>query len=460
MLKALMLRKKIDDKNKALVALRDKDADFEKRESEIAEAINEAATEEEQAVVEQETEQFESDKTAHEEAKTSLEEEIRALEAELEELEKNYTPKPKMEEAGGEVEERKENKTMRTSVKFYGMDAQERDAFFAQDGVKKFISEVRTAIAEKRAINNVGLTIPQEMLPMIEQEVEENSKLLSKVHFVSLRGTGRALIAGSYPEAVWTEMCATLNELSLGFNDVEIDGYKVGGYFAVCNAILEDNDVNLIQTINKALGVAIAKALDKAIVYGTGTKMPQGIVTRLAETVAPSDYPATARTWVDLHTTNVITGTGKTGLNLYKEVAAHIMTIKNDYTSGGLIWIMNSKTRMKMLIEAMGVNANAAIVSGLDNVMPVVGGEIVELEFVPDDNVVVGYGEGYLLAQRAGIQMGSSEHVKFIEDQTVFKGTARYDGKPSIPEAFTVFTIGTTAPTTSGIPFAADTANP
>ena len=459
MLKALMLRKKIDDKNKALVALRDKDADFEKRESEIAEAINEAATEEEQAVVEQETEQFESDKTAHEEAKTSLEEEIRALEAELEELEKNYTPKPKMEEAGGEVEERKENKTMRTSVKFYGMDAQERDAFFAQDSVKKFISEVRTAIVEKREINNVGLTIPQEMLPMIEQEVEENSKLLSKVHFESLRGSGRALIAGSYPEAVWTEMCATLNELSLGFNDVEIDGYKVGGYFAVCNAIIEDNDVNLVQRINKALGVAIAKALDKAIVYGTGTKMPKGIVTRLAETEAPSDYPVTARQWVDLHTSNVITGTGKTGLNLFKEVAAHIMTIKNDYTSDGLIWIMNSKTHMKMVIEAMGVNANAAIVSGIDNVMPVVGGEIVELGFMPDDNVVVGYGDGYLLAQRAGIQLSASEHAKFIEDQTVFKGTARYDGKPSIAEAFAVFTIGTGAPTTSGISFAADTAN-
>lgn len=38
-----------------------------------------------------------------------------------------------------------------------------------------------------------------------------------------------------------------INELSLGFNDIEVDGYKVSGFFKMCNAILEDNDVNLAQ---------------------------------------------------------------------------------------------------------------------------------------------------------------------------------------------------------------------
>jgi HK97 family phage major capsid protein len=71
----------------------------------------------------------------------------------------------------------------------------------------------------------------------------------------------------------------------------------------------------------------------------------------------------------------------------------------------------------------------------------------------------MGYGKGYLLAERAGVKLGQSEHVKFIEDQTVFKGTARYDGVPVIPEGFAVFTITSTAPVTSGITFAADTAN-
>ena len=64
----------------------------------------------------------------------------------------------------------------------------------------------------------------------------------------------------------------------------------------------------------------------------------------------------------------------------------------------------------------------------------------------------------YLLAERAGTQLTQSEHARFIEDQTVFKGTARYDGKPVIPEAFGVMSLTTTAPATTAT-FAPDTAN-
>ena len=90
--------------------------------------------------------------------------------------------------------------------------------------------------------------------------------------------------------------------------------------------------------------------------------------------------------------------------------------------------------------------------------MPVVGGEIIELNFIPDNNLVYGYFDMYLLAERAGTRLGQSEHVRFLEDQTVFKGTARYDGIPVIAEAFGVMTIDNTAPKTS-VTFPPDTAN-
>ena len=66
--------------------------------------------------------------------------------------------------------------------------------------------------------------------------------------------------------------------------------------------------------------------------------------------------------------------------------------------------------------------------------------------------------DAYLLAERAGTTLGQSEHVRFLEDQTVFKGTARYDGHPSIAEAFGVMSITTDAPATSVV-FPQDTAN-
>ena len=54
--------------------------------------------------------------------------------------------------------------------------------------------------------------------------------------------------------------------------------------------------------------------------------------------------------------------------------------------------------------------------------------------------------KNYKTVQRKGIQIGQSEHVKFLEDQTLFKGTARYDGKPIIAEAFAIMNIAGAAP--------------
>lgn len=452
-LKALVLRKRINDKKAALEALRAKDAEFEKRELELEASIEEATTEEEKSVVESEVVAFDAEKSQHEKEKADLEREIGELENELCDAETEKAPK-----ATNSTERKDNMRTMDTRTKFFGMTMQERDAFFARQEVKDFISEVRTCIKEKRAISNVGLTIPEVALDLLKQKVEQTSKLISRVNMRHIAGTGRQRIMGKIPEAVWTETCATLNELSLGFNDDEVDGFKVGGYFTVCNAILDDNDVNLMSEILNALGKAIGKAVDKAIVYGTGIKMPLGIVTRLAQTVKPDSYSATARDWKNLSASNIITGTGATGVNLFKEIAGNTGVIDNDYFDGGLCWMMNKKTHTTLTVQSMDKNLNAAIVAGISNSMPVVGGDIVELSFIPDGNIVFGYLDAYLLAERAGTTLGQSEHVRFLEDQTVFKGTARYDGHPSIAEAFGVMSITTSAPATS-VEFPQDAAN-
>ena len=253
-------------------------------------------------------------------------------------------------------------------------------------------------------------------------------------------------------------MCSKLNELDLSFNDTEVDGYKVGGFFAVCNAILEDNDVNLAAEIINALGKSIGKALDKAILYGTGNKMPLGVVTRLAQTSKPSNHSETEREWKDLHETNIKTGTGAAGINLFKEIIGNTKNIVNDYFESNMIFCMNKKTHVDITVHSMDKNLNAAIVAGVKNEMPVIGGEILEFSFIPEGDIIYGYPDAYLLAERAGTELGQSEHVKFLEDQTVFKGTARYDGKPVIPEAFGVMSIKTTAPATS-VSFKPDAAN-
>lgn len=456
-LKALVLRKKIDERTKALNALNEKDAEFEKREAELTasvEELTEESTQEERAAVDEAVEAFDAEKSAHDEAKETLEREIGELEGELKaEEEKQENPVAPV------TEEREENNNMEIRDKFNTMNVQERNAFFEREDVKGFLAEVRTSIKEKRALSNAGLLVPEIMLGMIRENVLNYSKLYSRVFVRRLSGNGRLNVMGTIPEAVWTECCANLNELDLAFNDVEVDCNKVGAFIPVCNAVLEDSDIDLASEIMTALGQAIGLALDKAILYGTGIKMPLGIVTRLAQTSKPAGYPATAREWVDLHTSNIKTiSSGTTGVALFQALVTDAAAAKGRYSRGSKIWVMNETTRTALIAQAMSVNAAGAVVSGVDGTMPVIGGDIIVLDFVPDNVIVGGYIDLYLLGERRSIEMERSEHVRFINDQTVFKATARYDGQPTIAEAFVAIGINSTTPDAT-MSFAPDDAN-
>ena len=460
-LKVLLLKKKLDESRKALDALRAKDAEFEKREAELAQSIEEMTEEntvEERNALDELVSAFEGEKTAHDEEKGKLERVVGDLENELAEEEAKQNTEPPIE-----VEERKENKEMNIMEK---MTAEQRTAFVNQESVKNYLSEVRTAIKEKRALTNVGLTIPEVMLGLLRENIMEYSKLYKHVAVRPVSGEGRMVIMGTIPEAIWTECCANLNELTLGFNDATVDCFKVAGYFAICNANLEDSDINLAGEIMTALGQAIGLALDKAILYGrngeTTQNMPQGIVSRLVQTAQPTGYPATARTWVDLHTSNVkALGTAQnplTGAALMKAFILASGAAKGNYSRGEKVWVMNETTYTTLMAEFMTINANGAIVTGIGGVMPVVGGVIEVLNFIPDGVIIGGYFDLYLLAERRGQQFATSEHVRFLADQTVMKGTARYDGLPVIAEAFVAIGILGTAPTAT-MTFASDTAN-
>lgn len=460
MLKALMLKRKIDLKQRDLDKLMSKRDELDTEAKKLAEDI------EKLDAIDQETEDTvaakEQERTDNANAIKAMEDEIAQLRSELQAAEADQegeeTPKP---EENKDHEERSEK---RMKVPEIPMD--KRAQLVQREDVKNWLSQIRSsgAIGGSGMIANIGLTIPEVLLGLLKENIEGYSKLYSKVNVRAINGTGRLLIMGTTPEGIWTDCCANLNELSLVFNDMEIDCYKVGGYFAVCNANLEDSDVNLVGEIMTALGQAIGLALDKAILYGcnsnTAMKMPLGIVSRLAQTEAPSGYPATARTWADLHTSNMITVTAanSTGVKLIQALIGAAGKCRNNYSRGGLTWCMNEATYAKIMTELVTVNANGAIVTGIGATMPVVGGDIVILPFMANDQIVVGYFGLYVLAERAGNQFASSEHVRFLADQTVFKGTARYDGAPAIPESFAAIGIGGTAPAAT-MTFASDTAN-
>lgn len=469
-LKAIMLRNRIDKKMSELEELRKKDEEFLNREAELEAAINEAVTEEEQQVVSEQVDAFDAEKTEHEEAKTRLQGEVDDLEAQLSETEKEPPAEPVREmkvkkEERNEMMVNKEIRSLPMNVRaFDSLPMDTRRQIVEREDVKEFLERMRSMKGNTRAIQGGELEIPVVFLELISENMYRYSKLLNRVRVRNVPGEARQTIAGTVPEAVWTEMCGAINELSFVFNQITLDGYKVAGYVPVCNSLLEDtvSNLDLASWIVEMLSESIGLAEDKAILYGKGSAshMPLGIVTRLAQDSQPDGYPANAPAWVDYSDTNIIKikGTSLTGAEFWAQLAMAAGNTFTRYNRGEQFWAMNSKTYATLKSKLITFTATGDIVANLFGTLPVINGNIDILEFIPDGDIIGGYGDLYLWADRRAMAIDSSEHVQFIQDNTVFRGKARADGAPIIPGAFVAININNTNVTTA-MDFAADTAN-
>ena len=485
-LRMLLLAKKLKDLRAAGEALQAAKAEIEEkrkawkeREERATAMLDEITAETPQeerdafdaecAEIETEDATIRAEEEANAQAITENENAAAAVQTEIDELNERSKEGARNAAAAKEPEKKPE---VRKGVEYMEtreeMRARQVREICANDEVRTMLANVRDYC--QRGITNAPLTVPTLMIPMVRESIERYSKLMKHVNKVSLAGDGKVTMLGKIPEAVWTANAGKLNELALKFSQVTLDANKVGGYIPVPNPYLQDSDENLAGIVTDYLGQSIGYAIDKAILYGSGSDMPVGIVPRLtfaynASTAPkPSWWQENMPAYTDLSTSNVgkVSAASTTGAALYKELIKTLGKIKPQYVggSGDKFWAMSPATWLALQAEFLSINAAGAIVTGAQAQMPIIGGTVEILDFVPDNNIIGGYGQAYLLTERRGIELMASEHAKFIDDVTVFRGKARYDGIPVAGEAFAAFSISTTAVATSPVTaFATDSAN-
>lgn len=462
------LKAKLDEQTQ----VRERRAKWKTREEAAEKALEEIVEEtvqEEKDALDAEIADLEKEDDELKEAEAQLEADVAELEKKIADMENELekladtteepAPAPAAEPAG-ETEETRGRTAMHRILR-----TRETREILRGTAGKAFADQIRSL--STRGVTGGALTVPTVMLPLLSQIVSDYSALYGYLNVQELKGDGKQNLLGAVPEAVWTANTGKLNEVALTFNQILVDSHKVAGYVPIPNPYLQDSDEDLAAIALDYLGKGIALAVDKAVIYGTGTNMPIGIMTRLAATVtspatAPAWWQPNQGTFTDLHTSNIgkLSAASVKGEALYREMLTVLGKVKDFYRGGkgGLFWACNHTTATKLKIEALAFNAAGAIVAGLQDEMPILGGKIVELDFIPDDAVIGGYGSSYLLGERAGVQLAASEHAQFIEDNTVFRGIARYDGRPAAGEAFAAFALSTTTIATTAT-FAADTAN-
>ena len=283
--------------------------------------------------------------------------------------------------------------------------------------VRSFYQNLANAMTEKRSLTGAEKVVPTEVIDRIESKLGDYSTLLAEVTVEKIGGTSRAVIAGDIPSAIWFEIGKkALDELDDALEGVEFDGFGLGGYVAVPNIIIENSLINLAGHIEDRLAKSIAKALDKAILKGTGTKQPLGVVAS-----AP--------------VANKVTSDGT-----ITDLIAKLAKVDTDGTGGEVIAVMNRATYYSKIVpKTLAVAANGVLTGSY--ALPF---RVVLSAYADDNTIVFGDFKQFLLAQRSEIRVESSTEVQFTSDNTVFKGVGFYDGKATKAEAFAVVTITAT----------------
>lgn len=465
-LRVLMLNSEIAALRAQLTPLEQTRDGFAAREEQLRQAIAEATTDEERGVVSTAIDTFEQERSANAAELARIQGEITQREDQIRSLEAAQTPPPasnSVPNSGTENNDHERGNVIMSNPdrRWFGLTYQQRDELLARDSTKEFLQRFRALREQQNSATGAELGIPTEYMQILRDLTYQNSKLWPYVHSEAISGHSRQNIAGTGAEAVWTEMLANINEITLDFTQLEMDGYMLAGYMAISNAVLQDDsDLQLLTSILNAMGEASGRALDKAIVYGTGKKMPVGFVTRLAAATTPTWWNNDQGNFTDLHTSHILKLDidSTSGAAFFGTLIEALGIADPKYSDGRVFWVMNRKTHIRLMSKALAFNAAAAIIAGINNTFPIVGGDIIELEFMANNDIAGGFGSLMRMAEREGMSIASSDIPFFMRNMTVYRGLGRYDGKPARGEGFVLVNFHNTNPMTT-ISFAPDLAN-
>lgn len=443
-LKILMLKKKLEERKAKLEKVNENIEEFKTREVELEETINELdenSTDEEHEVVNEEIDKLEGEKKEKLEEKKNLEDEIEEIEKSMSELEED-TVEEETEETNKERNEEKKQVEKRGGyMNLSNMNTRQRvGRILEKDENVEFFRNVTNLYFKREAAlaglnkDTAGLMIPDDVYYEINQRIGDYGSLYNIVRKLNLVGKARIIMNAGTPKMYWTEKCEPLKETTLGeLNSVELDNFKLGGYLFLCESFVQDVNENKHHSITIAdyiineFAKAIAEALDEAIYNGKGAseKQPEGITSAVKTTKKVTSI---------LELLGVI---GGIDVSFYEHNAPQ----------GTITVAANRKTLYEWIYpETWGKDSNGKLVYGMGNTLPD-GTRIITSNVIPDDEIVVGDFNQYILGIRKDMTFDTNDRLQWIEENIGYKIRGRYDGKVINPKAFARCKFA--APTTS-----------
>jgi len=211
----------------------------------------------------------------------------------------------------------------------------------------------------------------------------------------------------------WTPESGTIALNDAKFGRVVLEAKKLTGACVVPNELLQDSIVSFAAFVNTLLPEAMSFAEDYAFLAGNGAGEPQGVLqSPCLVTVARATDSEVA--WVDI-------------VNMYARMLPGSL--------GRAVWVASINVFPQLAQMALAAASPVTWVTSLAGASPlsILGRPVIFTEKVPALNTegdIGFYDFGYyLIGDRQVMTASSSEHIRFQEDETMYKVVERVDGR-------------------------------
>ena len=278
----------------------------------------------------------------------------------------------------------------------------------------QFYADLLRLMAEKSFIRDRCTVLPMQSRTLMVPALKQSSTVFTR---------GQSQFFGGIVMS-WTPEAVVLNESDPVFREIELVARDLTFVTVASNQLLQDNAVALDTLLTTLFQEAVAWSYDYYILQGKLANEPQGVVT------APGAY-LYPRTGSPVNVTDIITMLS----HLYTQSWDNACFVGNPgliptigtltQGTGGNFFAWMNPTPNQQSNEGPLAQKMPAILAGL----PIFWSEKTSAAGQTGDLILADFSK-YLIGDRLAIQIEVSPHIRFSQNQMMWRIIVRWDGTP------------------------------
>jgi len=263
-------------------------------------------------------------------------------------------------------------------------------------------------------------TVPDDFMRELQKRILEYGVISPDARHITTANHGVLKIPqldDTTSSAVWTAEHGAITPEDFATAEIEMNAFKVTTAITISTELLEDSAFNMQSEITKLFAERLGRTMEDAYLNGNGTGKPLGIIPDTGTKAITSAAPVAISISDILDMIDSLQPTSTNGAVFYASKSA-ISEFRGWIDADGrpLLQLSADATQadgIKMSLYGYPVKPNYSLGALLTDEVP----------------LIFGNPKNYMIRNVRSMSIERSDEARFLNDEVVFKGTARVDGK-------------------------------